>query len=202
MLDIRVELRVTDRLFFSDYLPASVNNSEESSLDQPGEYLWKLIILQRDSGKHREQIPRKPSVVVNSWVHPVLCSVERERAKGVWGLEGMLQVCAGLQTLLLSHHKKLRKNGTKMLNVISEKEKLETILCSSSTVSEKHRIQSGDVIIMSSFELTHPPSVHIYHNLFQFNAISHFSSVAVTSNGTSFPQPVLAKTKKWKIAKV
>ncbi len=54
MVDVGVKLRgfMTDSLFISDCLLASVNNSVESSLYQPGEYLWKPIMLQRDSGKH------------------------------------------------------------------------------------------------------------------------------------------------------
>jgi len=37
----------------------SVNNSEESCLDQPGEYLLKPVMLRSDSGKLAQHIPRK-----------------------------------------------------------------------------------------------------------------------------------------------
>lgn len=50
--------------------------------------------------------------------------------------------------------------------------------------------------MLSSRQLTRPPPVHIYHNLFQFNAIAHFSSVAVTSNGLDFHFTTASRAKE------
>lgn len=40
--------------------------------------------------------------------------------------------------------------------------------------------------MLSLCQLARAPSVHICHNWFQFNAMAHFSSVAVTLNGPAF----------------
>lgn len=114
-MDVSAELRVfrTDRRFICAYLSASVNNSEESSLDQPGEYSGKPIRLQRDSGKHWEQIPRKQRVVVWSWVQPVLCTPSL-----------CCRCVQGSIIVFFSHPRKLRKNVSKTSGVISEREKL------------------------------------------------------------------------------
>lgn len=159
----------------------------ESGLDQPGEYLWKPITLQRDSGKHWEQIPRKQPVVACSWVHPVLLGSPRAEGRSRFGGDA-----AGMCTtpsafffffLLLS-----RRSSGRMFQKCHFREE-EIILL-------YVRNRGSHPQMLSSRQLTRPPSVHIYHNLFQFNAIAHFSSVAVTSNGLDFHFTTASRAKE------
>lgn len=117
----------------------------------------------------REHIPRKQPVVACRWVHPVLLG----SLSGA-SLEGMLRLCARFWKqfflFLLSFRNYFK-------NVTLERKK-------SNYFCVKNR--GCQPQMLSLCQLSCPPSFHICDNLFQFNSIAHFSSVAVTLNGTDF----------------